>query len=46
MQACQGDKLDPGVDVTFESTDSSSQFKIPTHADFLIVYSTVPGIII
>lgn len=44
IQACQGDKLDSGVNVTCkESIDSASQFKIPTHADFLIVYSTVPG---
>lgn len=48
FKACQGDRLDCGVDVVYKgkskvSFDSDTQFKIPTHADFLIVYSTVPG---
>lgn len=45
IQACQGDKMDEGVNVIAqESLDSAaSYFKIPTHADFLIAYSTLPG---
>uniref|UniRef100_A0A2M3ZJ43 Putative caspase n=1 Tax=Anopheles braziliensis TaxID=58242 RepID=A0A2M3ZJ43_9DIPT len=48
IQACQGDQLDGGVVLTPKDrteTDSSSSmtFKIPTHADFLIAYSTIPG---
>ncbi|XP_039277581.1 caspase-1 isoform X2 [Nilaparvata lugens] len=40
IQACQGDKLDGGIKMT--QTDSSSTYKIPVHADFLIAYSTIP----
>uniref|UniRef100_A0A6G1S3S0 Caspase-1 n=1 Tax=Aceria tosichella TaxID=561515 RepID=A0A6G1S3S0_9ACAR len=45
IQACQGDKLDDGVAVLAQdSIDSTTTyFKIPTHADFLIAYSTLPG---
>ncbi|XP_035227245.1 caspase-like [Stegodyphus dumicola] len=48
IQACQGDKLDHGVSMKCQiATDSSSiqeeTYRIPTHADFLIVYSTVSG---
>ncbi|CAB3234517.1 unnamed protein product [Arctia plantaginis] len=45
IQACQGDKLDPGITLNRTETDglSSSSYKIPIHADFLIVFSTVPG---
>lgn len=45
IQACQGDRLDEGVPViAHESLDSTTTyFKIPTHADFLIAYSTLPG---
>lgn len=46
IQACQGDKLDGGVTLTNRTeTDgsSNSSYKIPIHADFLIVFSTVPG---
>ncbi|XP_028176285.1 caspase-1-like [Ostrinia furnacalis] len=46
IQACQGDKLDGGITlVNRTETDGSSntQYRIPIHADFLIVYSTVPG---
>lgn len=45
IQACQGDRMDEGVPVMVqESLDSStSYFKVPTHADFLIAYSTLPG---
>jgi len=49
IQACQGDKLDAGVTLK-ERTETdglpSATFRIPTQADFLIAYSTVPGIII
>lgn len=48
IQACQGDQLDGGVTmVNRTETDSGSgstmNYKIPTHADFLIAYSTIPG---
>jgi len=45
IQACQGDKLDHGMTVySSDSVDSSAGFySIPTHADFLIAYSTLPG---
>ncbi|GFX37848.1 caspase-7 [Trichonephila clavipes] len=47
IQACQGDRLDSGVSLqSKESSDSDTNqrnLRIPTHADFLIVYSTVPG---
>ncbi|XP_052901246.1 caspase-like [Anopheles moucheti] len=48
IQACQGDQLDGGVllaskDRTETDSSSSMTFKIPTHADFLIAYSTIPG---
>lgn len=45
IQACQGDKLDEGVPVMAqEALDSTTTyFKIPSHADFLIAYSTLPG---
>nr|AZR38347.1 caspase-1 isoform 1 [Laodelphax striatellus] len=42
IQACQGDKLDGGITLRTQ-TDSSSTYKIPVHADFLIAYSTIPG---
>lgn len=44
VQACQGDRLDHGVPVIgTDSLDSAAYFKLPTHADFLIAYSTLPG---
>ncbi len=46
IQACQGDQLDSGVRLTSTTaTDSSvaQSYKIPSRADFLIAYSTVPG---
>ncbi|KAH0552661.1 caspase-1-like [Cotesia glomerata] len=46
IQACQGDRLDGGTAVK-ERTETDGQptatFRIPTHADFLIAYSTIPG---
>ena len=47
IQACQGDQLDGGVTLVnrteTDSGGSSMSYKIPTHADFLIAYSTIPG---
>lgn len=46
IQACQGDRLDPGVTMkraTETDGESSMSYKIPVHADFLIAYSTIPG---
>ncbi|XP_067009140.1 caspase-1 [Anabrus simplex] len=44
IQACQGDRLDPGVTLRRTETDGNPvSYKIPTQADFLIAYSTVPG---
>lgn len=46
IQACQGDKLDPGVTLTSRTeTDgrAAHSYKIPSQADFLIAYSTIPG---
>lgn len=47
IQACQGDKLDCGITLSNRTeTDGSSSvstYRIPIHADFLIVCSTVPG---
>ncbi|XP_050304445.1 caspase-1-like [Anthonomus grandis grandis] len=50
LQACQGDKLDGGVNLRSNlgrtETDGEvhhNSYKIPAQADFLIVYSTVKG---
>lgn len=44
IQACRGDRLDAGTAAVLDSTDAPSQiYRIPTHADFLAAYSTVPG---
>lgn len=47
IQACQGDQLDSGVRLkpvaTTETDSHSFSYKIPSHADFLICYSTIPG---
>lgn len=45
IQACQGNRLDSGVVVQCASDDidAAHYFKIPTHADFMIAYSTLPG---
>lgn len=44
IQACQGDKLDGGVNMCRTETDGqNNSYRIPTQADFLIAYSTVPG---
>jgi hypothetical protein len=42
VQACRGDKVDPGVSV--EETDGySMSYTIPIQADFLVAYSTQEG---
>lgn len=44
IQACQGSRLDSGVNVSAQdSNDTASYFKIPSYADFMIAYSTIPG---
>jgi len=45
IQACQGDRLDSGVKMVSrtEADAGPVSYKIPTHADFLIAYSTIPG---
>lgn len=46
IQACQGDKLDPGVKMnstTETDGDVVASYRIPLQADFLIMYSTVKG---
>lgn len=45
MQACQGDKLDSGINLAHTETDGEvhNTYRIPVQADFLIVYSTVKG---
>lgn len=46
IQACQGDQLDMGVRLQRATTVTDSNamsYKIPSHADFLIAYSTIPG---
>ena len=49
LQACRGDKLDPGVTLKQKrerrtETDSiQAAYKILTQADFLIAYSSVEG---
>lgn len=40
VQACRGNDLDPGVKV---EKDGVARFSIPTHADFLFAYATIPG---
>nr|XP_018914007.1 PREDICTED: caspase-1-like [Bemisia tabaci]XP_018914009.1 PREDICTED: caspase-1-like [Bemisia tabaci]XP_018914010.1 PREDICTED: caspase-1-like [Bemisia tabaci]XP_018914011.1 PREDICTED: caspase-1-like [Bemisia tabaci] len=45
IQACRGDKLDGGLNlVSRTQTDSGKAgYKIPTHADFLLAFSTFEG---
>jgi len=48
IQACQGDQLDHGVKMVDTGkarteADGVATYRIPSHADFLIAYSTVPG---
>ena len=45
MQACQGFKLDDGIDCTDAEVDRDKDKirRLPKQADFLYAYSTVPG---
>uniref|UniRef100_A0A182T7T8 Caspase n=1 Tax=Anopheles maculatus TaxID=74869 RepID=A0A182T7T8_9DIPT len=40
VQACRGNKLDNGVKI---QKDGIARYSIPTHADFLFAYATIPG---
>ncbi|XP_058121003.1 caspase-like [Anopheles ziemanni] len=40
IQACRGNQLDSGVKV---QKDGVARYSIPTHADFLFAYATIPG---
>lgn len=45
IQACQGSSFDRGVHLkaSGDEVDAAQYFKIPTWADILIAYSTIPG---
>lgn len=44
FQACRGDRVDKGKTLVYDRADSSAATcRIPTNADFLVAYSTVPG---
>uniref|UniRef100_A0A131XAK7 Putative caspase n=1 Tax=Hyalomma excavatum TaxID=257692 RepID=A0A131XAK7_9ACAR len=44
IQACRGDRLDSGVKAVLDTADSPTRiYRIPTHADILVAFSTVPG---
>ncbi|KAH7936010.1 hypothetical protein HPB52_016381 [Rhipicephalus sanguineus] len=44
IQACRGDTLKSGTQAVKDAADSPTRvFRIPTHADVLVAYSTVPG---
>ncbi|XP_075528378.1 caspase-1-like isoform X2 [Dermacentor variabilis] len=44
IQACRGDRLDAGAQAVLDTSDSPTRiYRIPTHADILAAYSTVPG---
>jgi len=49
LQACRGERLDPGVTLKqgierrTETDSIQAAYKIPTQADFLIAYSSVEG---
>ena len=45
LQACQGSKMDSGVNVQMSrtSTDSFASYRTPMFADFLLAHSTVAG---
>lgn len=53
-QACRGKELDPGIHLAQRNTalsmrtevDGTDGYELPTHADFLIAYSTPQGKII
>ncbi|XP_060881376.1 caspase-1-like isoform X1 [Metopolophium dirhodum] len=47
VQACRGERLDPGITLRKETKtevdSSTASYKIPKHADFLITFSTYDG---
>ncbi|CAG0904215.1 unnamed protein product, partial [Darwinula stevensoni] len=48
IQACRGKLVDKGVTLTFDESTTDSKkdtdfYRIPVCADFLVTYSTVPG---
>lgn len=43
IQACQGDRLDHGTMLDETDSGSTKCHLIPSYADFLITYSTIPG---
>jgi len=46
IQACQGNRMDKGVEVISggrTSSDSFASYRTPLHADFLLAHSTVAG---
>lgn len=46
IQACRGDRSDAGITLkerTQTDGHSNDKFRIPTHADILVAYATVPG---
>lgn len=47
IQACQGTKTDEGILMTCDSANErdsvAEEYSIPTLADFMIAYSTIPG---
>ncbi|XP_055639227.1 caspase-like [Toxorhynchites rutilus septentrionalis] len=40
IQACRGNELDSGVKI---EKDGVARYSIPTHADFLFAFATIPG---
>ncbi|XP_008211609.1 caspase-like isoform X3 [Nasonia vitripennis] len=47
IQACRGDQTDEGIKLQYCRSEPDGHpnlvFRIPTHRDFLIAYSTIPG---
>ena len=43
IQACQGNQMDDGVNVTQKDSDVFASYKVPVHSDFLIAHSTISG---
>nr|XP_033325091.1 caspase-1-like isoform X2 [Megalopta genalis] len=44
IQACRGARLDNGVEMkVVHETDSADVYRIPTHADIMVAYSTFDG---
>ncbi|KAK7580517.1 hypothetical protein V9T40_001146 [Parthenolecanium corni] len=44
IQACQGKRLDPGLNVECDRLDAGvTSYRIPLYVDFLFAHSTIPG---